>query len=347
MVILLDDHKPSVQGEQGMMLRWLMCCLAFMGMMPAGPAVAQDAALKAAEARLERSFNGVVLATRGDEILYHKAFGVADAQGGAPITTDMNFRIGSISKTVTAAIANALAAEGKLSLDDPLSKYFPHIANADRIQIRHLIEHRSGLGDFSQKDWRRLLLGSPAIRSDGVISMIMEHKPRSEPGAKFAYNNSGYVILGQILEQASGKTYPDLVRDYGGQIGFPNARFAAQDRDIPKRARGHGPNLKPDESGYNYAAIAAAGGLYATASDLASWCGTLDRADSFLAWRSGERFGRKAHWHTGNTNDFSALLVRFPDIDGCYVVLSNVGRTAPPKDIIRTLPELFFGVRRN
>jgi CubicO group peptidase (beta-lactamase class C family) len=306
------------------------------------PAVAEDGAsgLVGAEARLERSFNGVILASRGDAIVYRRAFGVADEGREGE---RRRFRIGSISKTFTAAIAIDLAAAGRLSLEDPLSTYVRGVENGERMTLRMLITHHSGLGDFSQREWKRLLLGAAPLTRENIITMIAAKKLRSSPGEKFAYSNAGYLLLALAMETATGRTFEELLQEFLDRQGLGDTGFSARDGEISNLAPGHAPNGELDGADYDYTAIAAAGGLFSTAADLAQWCRAQSRVDSLLGWRSGERFGRASFWHPGNTNDYSALLVRFPDIDGCYVVLSNVGRKAPPKDVIRTLPAHFFG----
>jgi len=296
-------------------------------------------ALAAAELRLARAFSGAVLATRGETTIYERAFG--QAEPGVALRTDHRFRIGSVSKTFTAGLVTRLVQEGRLSLDDPITRFVPGIANGDRIKIVDLLEHQSGLQDFNQSDWRSLLTNEPPMQREALLAMLRSKPARRESGQRFEYNNVGYVLLGLVIEHVTGAPYADAIQQHLlAPLSLSETGFADTDDMILDLAPGYGPNRRLDPIEYHYTAVAAAGGLYSTVADLSRWSALHDA--STLGWRRGERFRRPAIWHTGNTNDYSALTVRFPDINATYVVLSNVGRRPPHRDIIRTLPELLF-----
>ena len=302
----------------------------------------EGGAISEAEAQLTKSFHGVVLATKGGAAIYERAFGFADIANGAPNRLDHRFRIGSVSKTFTVALAAHLARAGAFSLDDVIETFVPGVANGGRIRLIDLIEHRSGLGDFSQEDWRRLLIERPPPTASDLMRLIAARGAKREPDKSFVYSNIGHVLLGLAIEQAAGKPYTAALSErILGPFNLADTGFAARDADIADLATGHGPKLKADVEEYDYTAIVAAGGLYSTAGDLASWCAAQDDPET-PGWRRGERFGRRAIWHTGNTNDYAALAVAFPEIGASYVVLSNVGRRPPPKVLMRTLPEHLF-----
>lgn len=298
-----------------------------------------------AEARLDRDFSGVVMAACDTGTTYARAFGQANQATGELMTLDHRFRIGSVSKTFTAALIHRLAQVGACSLSDPVSRYVSGVPTGDRITLAHLMGHRSGLEDFSQDEWRRLLVDSPRPTVGDVHRMIAVKRLKAEPGKKYSYCNVGYVLLGMVVEQVSGMPYATALQRYLlDPAGLSNTGVADEDSQIARRAVGHGPDRRPDTTHYHYGLVAAAGGMYSTAGDLVRWCSVQDSAG--LGWQRGERFGRKAMWHTGNTNDFSALIVRFPEVKGAYLVLSNVGRRKPPKDVFRTIPKELFELRR-
>lgn len=316
----------------------LACVAATLSGIKAAHALDEDA-LAAAERRLAGAFSGAVLATRGEATIYERAFG--QAEPGVELRTDHRFRIGSVSKTFTAALVTRLVQESRLSLNDPITRFVPGIANGDRIRIVDLVEHQSGLQDFSQSDWRLLLTGEPPVEREALLTMLRSKRARREPGRRFEYNNAGYVLLGLVTEEVTGAKYADAIQQYLlAPLSLSETGFADTDDMILDLAPGYGPNRRLDPIEYHYTAIAAAGGLYSTVADLSRWTALHDA--SVLGWRRGERFGRPAIWHAGNTNDYSALAVRFPDINANYVVVSNVGRRPPQRDIIRTLPELLF-----
>lgn len=285
--------------------------------------------------------HGVVMATRDGATIYERAFGFADIANSLSNRLNHRFRIGSVSKTFTAALAADLAHAGAFSLDDVIETLVPGVANRARIRLIDLIEHRSGLGDFSQKEWRRLLIERPTPNA-AEVRLIAARDAKREPGTSFAYSNIGYVLLGLAIEKAAGKPYAAVLGErILGPLSLHAVGVAARDEDIAALSAGHGPKFKTDTEDYDYAAIAPAGGLYATAGDLARWCVAQDDPAT-PGWRRGERFGRSAIWHTGNTNNYSALAVAFPAIGASYVVVSNVGRRPPPRDLMRTLPQQLF-----
>lgn len=307
------------------------------------PAAADDDKdIAAAEARLSKSFHGVVRAMRNGQTIHERAYGFSDIAAATPNRTDLRFRIGSVSKTFTAALTTGLARHGALSLDDPVDRYVPGIAGGSRIRIIDLIEHRSGLEDFSQREWKRILINTPRPSREDMLGLLVSRRQRRPPGGAFVYNNAGYVLLGLIVEAATGSTYPEALRlRLLEPQALPDTGFAPRDADILGLATGHGPNGKVDRQDYDYTAIAAAGGLYSTVAGLSRWCGAHDDPEA-PGWRRGVRYGHRAIWHSGNVNDYSALIARFPEIDGTYVVLSNVGQRPPPKALMRTLPERLF-----
>lgn len=309
------------------------------------PTLASSDIVVEAESRLLDTFHGVVLASAGGSTLYQRTFGLADIESGQPNALNKRFRIGSISKTFTAALAIRLADAGLFSLDDPISMYVEALPNGEDIRLIDLLRHESGLRDFSQADWKFLLLSDTPPTRNEVLQRIADKKPKRRPGKKFEYSNVSYVLLGYAIESATNRDFASVLdSELIGPLGLSDTGFVAKNASITNLSAGHDKKNRPDLSNYDYTAIIAAGGLYSTAVDLERWCRQQSLNPSFAGWKTGERFGRSAAWHTGNTNDYSALLVRFPEIDGCYVVLSNVGQKKPPKELFRTLPEFFFGV---
>ncbi len=329
----------------GAVIHLIVLLLVTLLMLQAGfAATATNPDLSAAESRLDESFNGVIEASKAQDRIYQRAFGMADFAAQQPNTPQMRFRIGSITKTFTAAIVVQLAEAGDLSLDDPVGKFITGIPNGDRITLFDLVEHRSGLRDFSQDDWKVLLLSeSPLTRSD-ILQRIADKKPRREPGEKFEYNNAGYLLLGFVVEDVTQKSLASAFEVMLLEpLGLADTGVKARDGEIENLSTGHDRKLREDPADYDYSTILAAGGLYSTASDLLRWCEQQSVNPERLGWRRGERFGREAAWHPGNINDYSALLVQFPEVEGCYAVVSNVGRSRPPKDMLRTIPDALFG----
>ena len=157
-------------------------------------------------------FSGVVLVTVQGRSVYHKAFGIADRENDRPVATSTLFDIGSMNKTFTSIVMRQLASEGKLNLSDPLSRYVSGFTDprAADITLTHLLEHRSGFGDYHNEGYFEL------PESERRLNAIAE-RAKSEmlmftPGTEEAYSNLGYVLLGAVIEKASGASYFDNVR---------------------------------------------------------------------------------------------------------------------------------------
>jgi CubicO group peptidase (beta-lactamase class C family) len=226
----------------------------------------------------EDLFSGVVLVARRDEVLYHKAFNRADASTKTLNRLDTRFNLGSMDKMFTGVAVGQLVEQGKLSLDDTAAKLLPDFPNPhllDKVTVRHLLTHSSGLGDFFGP---RYTEARERLRTHrDYFALIATDSLAFEPGSRFGYSNSGYALLGAIVESAAGKDYFAYVRDrvfvpaQMTQSGSP-----ALDDRLPNRAIGyfHSPldpmGAEPRMSNENAIAFKgnAAGGGYSTALDL-------------------------------------------------------------------------------
>ena len=156
-------------------------------------------------------FSGVVLIAQKGEVLYHKAFGLADRQKGIKNELNTLFDIGSMNKTFTSIVIHQLAAEGKLSLTDKLTSYISGFSDskAESITLNHLLEHSSGFGDYHSPDYFNLKASEQSLHA--IVERAKSVSLDFEPGTEEQYSNLGYVILGAIIEKVSGKSYFDNV----------------------------------------------------------------------------------------------------------------------------------------
>ncbi|HEV2130156.1 MAG TPA: serine hydrolase, partial [Longimicrobiaceae bacterium] len=163
----------------------------------------------------EDRFSGVVLASRGGEVVFHEAYGLADRERKLPARRDTRFNIGSLNKSFTGVAILRLAQEGRLSLDDPIGKYLqgfpPEVAN--RVTIRQLLQHRSGMGDYlTHPEFRR---DPKRFRTvDDLLELIRPAPLAFEPGTRQRYSNSGYVVLGAVIEALTGRAYRDVMHEW-------------------------------------------------------------------------------------------------------------------------------------
>lgn len=209
--------------------------------------------------------------------LYLKAFGVSDIKTGAPMTTDMHVRIGSLTKTFAITALLQLAKAGKVSLDDPIGKYVEGVPNGERITLRQLAQMRSGLGDYSDvitpnlyKDPKR-----PWTVQE-TLDISFKQPVRFEPDAKFDYNNANTVLIGRVVEIVSGMPLSDyLQKNILGPLGLKNTSLPT-DGALPAPApHGYGdwnPTQKvEDVTDWNPSWGWAAGSMISNADDIAKW----------------------------------------------------------------------------
>lgn len=151
----------------------------------------------------------------GGVLLYSKGFGLADIASGTPATPQTGFRIASITKQFTAAATLKLAEMGKLSLDDPLAKFMPAIAGADKVTLRQLLSHTSGMGDYINGQDKTILTAAQHTdySADALLDIVLKRAPlfRIPPGVRWMYSNSAFAILGIIIERVSGMAFADAL----------------------------------------------------------------------------------------------------------------------------------------
>ncbi|MCI0490581.1 MAG: beta-lactamase family protein [Blastocatellia bacterium] len=161
------------------------------------------------------AFSGAALLAKDGRPIYKKAFGEASKEFNVPNRTDTKFNLGSMNKMFTSVAIAQLVERGKLSFDDPLSKFlpdFPDKESAEKIKIKHLLTHTSGLGSY----FNRKFMESSRARFRTVNDMMelaKEEKLAFEPGARWQYSNTGMLVLGAVIEKASGQSYFDYIRE--------------------------------------------------------------------------------------------------------------------------------------
>ena len=161
-----------------------------------------------------RAVGIVVAVARGKDALLLKAFGKSDADGGAPMTVSTVIPIGSVTKQFTAAAILQLRDAGKLTLDDEITKWLPDFeTRGSKVTLRHLLGHTSGIVDLVEMPELRAMqmMRNPAVTRDTIYRIISHYQLQFPPGTMQTYSNSGYWLLGLIVEKASGMTYEDYV----------------------------------------------------------------------------------------------------------------------------------------
>lgn len=295
---------------------------------------------------------------RDGKLVFAKGYGLANLETGTPVGADTVFRVGSVTKQFTAAAVLLLVQDGKLSLDDRLSTFFPGIQNADRIRVRQLLDHTSGLANYTAKKGRTPNDFRADLTTEGMIDEIRRLDPPTDfaPGEKWRYSNSGYFLAGAIVERVSGKP---LGRFLDERIFAPQGLTAtALDTAatvVPGRASGY-ERLEGRVGAFrnaNFVSMtvpAGAGALRSTIGDLLRWQdallgGRVLRSDLLAemlrpvaantadgkpsAYGLGVFVtgapGRQHVAHGGSIDGFNAMLAAAPHERVAWVVLANSG----------------------
>jgi D-alanyl-D-alanine carboxypeptidase len=228
-------------------------------------------------------FSGAALVAKDGQVVFANAYGLADRERGISNTLETRFRIGSMNKMFTAVATLQLVEAGKLGLDDPVGKHLRGYANADvasKVTVRHLLTHTGGTGDIfgPEFDLNRLQLRE---HSD-YVKLYGSRGLRFEPGSRFEYSNYGFILLGALIEAASGISYYDYVREHVfGPAGMASTDSLPESEDVANRAVGYtrrypGAPWQPNTSTLPWRGTAAGGG-YSTIGDLARFADALTR----------------------------------------------------------------------
>ena len=219
-------------------------------------------------------FMGSVLVAQDGAVLFEASRGWANLEWKLAHTPTTKFRIGSVTKQFTAAAILLLEERGKLSVEDPLSKYVPAAPEAwKRVTLRQLLNHTAGVPSFTdvpEYGTRKLSPETPAQ----TIAHLADKPLEFEPGAQFKYSNTGYVLLGWIVELVSGQSYGAFVREHLFQpLGMNDSGYDSNTAIIPQRAAGYvpGPGGLTNAPYVDMHVPHGAGALYSTAADLHRW----------------------------------------------------------------------------
>ena len=295
---------------------------------------------------------GAAIAVRHKgELVYSRGCGLANVEWNLSIDADTVFRIGSITKQFTAAAILKLAENGALSIDDPIERHLADYPVGNRrITVRHLLNHTSGIKSITGlPEWRTSLM-TRELPLPQMIDVFKDLPLDFEPGEQFRYNNSGYMLLGAVIERVSGMDYATFLREaFFAPLGLGRTYYLHDRPVTPRRAAGY---QREGREVFNAAPISmnwphGAGALGSTVTDLLRWKEALRSGEvisgagyaamttpTVLNSGATETYGfglrvlgyrgRRHIGHTGGINGFQSNLVHWPDDDLTVVVLSNV-----------------------
>jgi CubicO group peptidase (beta-lactamase class C family) len=230
-------------------------------------------------------FSGSVLVARDGHVLFRKSYGMANYELSVPNGEKIKFHIASVSKTFTAAAVVVLAQEGKLKLNDPLSKWIPDYLNGEKITVEQMLTHRSGLPDYYSLPDYPARKGQ-AVTLPELIAWVKTKPLDFLPGSKTRYSNTGYAFLAYIIEQVSGRPYEQFVaEELFKPAGMKDSGTFRDDALIPERAAGYQPWVGKEglrnAPAYDKMILTGAASLYSTTDDLYAWCQTVRGAKLF------------------------------------------------------------------
>jgi len=291
------------------------------------------------------------------KMIYAKGYGLANMEYDIPNDPNSVFRIGSTSKQFTAACIVLLAEQGKLKLDDKLNQFFPDFpAYAERISIRHLLNHTSGIRDYLTLSYLKGLGDDDYYEDEDIMNWLVNQSDLNfEPGEEFLYSNSGYWLLGQIVKEASGDNMADYAKkEIFEPLGMMNTHFHNDHTQIVKnRASGYSPSRNGSyRISMTTLDMIGDGGIFTTINDIKKWDdsyynpdvlskkfwdmmtqrGVLNNGDE-IGYASGlgigEYNGLRTISHGGAFVGFRAELVRFPEQHLSIAVFANRGDARP------------------
>lgn len=303
-------------------------CLALL--VPGAATAAQGQALGACVTRAasEFGFNGYVHLRRGDAII-ESAFGASDAAAQMPITNGTRFNIGSAAKMFSAIAIGLLAERNKIALDAPIGRYLPGLApQFASITIEQLLHHTSGLGDYFRPENAAAI--DAARTATDLLPLVWATPPAFAPGSSTAYSNSGYVVLGAIIESVSGLTYAEFIgREIIAPLGMTNTRMDGEGGAEAMTRMSPGGMLEhPRPSPMRAGRASPAGGIFSTASDLSRLLAALERGQlvkpaTLRALFRPRSQGPARIGHNGGAPGVNAEIWLYPDSLWQLIVLSN------------------------
>jgi D-alanyl-D-alanine carboxypeptidase len=288
-----------------------------------------------------------VAVVRGRDTVVMKGYGFADVENEVPATPQTVYRIGSITKQFTAAAVLQLIEQGRLSLDDSIAKHLPIVpAGWRRVPVRQLLNHTSGIPSYTSAGPRwasRMRLDLP---HDTLIGIVAADSMDFAPGSQWRYNNTGYYLLGMLIERITGRPYAEVVRErLVSPLGLRATMYCDIRPIIKRRAQGY--QVGPDDKLVNADPLSmtqpfSAGALCSTVGDLVAWqrtlaAGRIVKPASYVAMTTPEKVagtygyglvmdslgGRPRVQHGGGINGFNSMLQYFPSDTLSIAVLAN------------------------
>jgi len=307
---------------------------------------------------------GSLVFVKDGKVLYNRSIGYGQIDGTEkkPLTSDSKFRIGSITKMFTAAMIMQLVEEKKLKLTDTLDKFLPQVPNARKITILQILSHRSGIPNVRREQSAQGNVNTIPMTKEEHLALIVKIPPEFEPDTKSVYSNSGYFILGLIIEKITGKSYEtNLQERIATKIGLKDTYLATGNIDVNKNESltyfilpGSDWKQVPET---HPSILFSAGAIVSTPNDLAKFIQALfdgkivskESLDQMKTMRDGEGFGmvtfefagKTFYGHTGGADNYGAWLSYLPE-EKLAVAYTTNAKVYPVKDIVSGAVDIYY-----
>lgn len=290
------------------------------------------------------SFNGSVLVYQYGRPVLVRGYGYRDVYKKLLNDSNTVFQIGSVTKTFTATMIMMLQEQGKLNIKDKLNKYFPDYPDGDKITIENLLTHTSGIFNYTEDTTFSIVAMTQHQDRKAMMQVFKDKMTGMEPGTKFYYSNSNYLLLGYIIEDITGKSYYNALRGMILQpLGMKNTGCNFAGLKSKNKAVGYfsiddgkGDNAPVIDSSVSY----AAGCIYTTVSDLNKWANAIHKKQLLTeedwtkvttvykqnygyGWMIGEAMGKKSIGHNGGIHGFISNMFLMPDDASTVILISN------------------------
>lgn len=310
-------------------------------------------------------FSGAVLVARDGKPLFRQGFGLANREWAIPNTPRTRFRIGSMSKAFTAAAVLQLADGHKLRLDDPLGQYVKDLPPSwQAVTLRQLLGHTSGIPRYTALDDFDDVQSRLRHTPRQIVDLVKDQPLEFTPGSRFRYDNTGYLLLGCVIEAASGLSYPDYIQQrLLAPLGLGDSAYDDGRRILPRTAQPYVDSADEVRKGppVDMSNTGAAGALVSSVDDLLAWQRMLAQGRVLSAsgtaamfsdgghgygmgWYVSKRFGRTVYEHGGSLMGFHAMQAYYLDDKVTVIVLGNHGDDGVVEQLADGLARLALGV---
>jgi D-alanyl-D-alanine carboxypeptidase len=307
---------------------------------------------------------GSLLITKDNKVQYARTIGyshISDTEN-KPLNASSRFRIGSITKTFTATLIMKLVEEGKLKLTDTLSKFLPQVPNANKITIGQILSHRSGIPNIGRKQNSQGNVNTMPMTKEEHLDLIVKATPDFEPDTKTLYSNSGYFLLGLIIEKVTGKSYETVLQEkITKKIGLKDTYMATGNIDVNNNesltyfiAPGSTWKQVPET---HPSILFGAGAIVSTPNELAKFMQALfdgkivskQSLEQMKTMRDGEGFGmvtfefggKTFYGHTGGADNYGAWVAYQPEEKLAMAYTTNA-KVYPVKDIVGGAMDIYY-----